>query len=106
PSSTSPLSRSRSPDAHYCTPSTINAGDPVTFTGSGFNPSQIVTLSSSFGAITSTTSDTNGAFTAAYTMAATPAPGTYTVTAVDQSGRSASNTLVVNHSADAYVPPP
>src|SRR5437879_972833 len=82
-------------------PSTVAAGNVVTFTGTGFNPSQTITLSSSGTgtSIASTTSDTAGAFSVSWTVPAGTAAGTYTITAADQSGLTASTTLTVTSSS-------
>src|SRR5207247_2245069 len=89
-------------------PSTVTAGNVVTFTGTGFNPSQTITLSSSGTgtSIASTTSDAAGAFSVLWTVPAGTAAGTDTITAADQGGLTASTTLTVSGSAAAlYVSP-
>lgn len=74
------------------------AGTTVTFTGSGFAPSSAlsVTWGQTSGSVCSaSTTNASGEFTCVYTIPAGTAGGSYTFTAQDHSGNTATATFVV-----------
>ena len=76
--------------------SSVVAGSSATIAGSGFYPGASVTLSSPGLGLSATTLNTSGTFSYTVAVPSTTVSGTYTITATDSTGRTASTTLVVS----------
>ena len=84
-------------------PSSIVAGGSTTVSGSGFYPGASVTLSAPGLGISTTILDPYGSFTYTVTPLSTTVSGSYTITATDSTGRTASTTLVVSGTRSASL---
>lgn len=97
-----PVGRAQAAASLRLSSGTIPAGGNVTVTGYGFAPNDLVTVSSRIvvagrasTAQANTTSDSSGTFAARLTFPGATQQGTYTVTARDFAGHSASTTITV-----------
>ncbi|WP_260642641.1 hypothetical protein [Nitrososphaera viennensis] len=86
------------------TPSSINAGEKLTITGSGYGNTQNATLmidSDTLDPDVPIQTDANGTFTANATIPAEITSGSHTISATDATGIKGSATLMVNEAAAA-----
>jgi len=83
-------------------PTTGAPGTPLTINGFGFEPGAIVTLSIHGQRVSATTANGNGQFSTRAIIPHGLASGTYHIMAVSNSGRTASNPLVVNRNVATH----